>query len=179
MIFTYVCMCSIYKYVWYKHTYIRRSLHQFTSPPSHPAEFYFVSFVCWQSNGNNQQQEQKLNLPPLSASTLTHTRTHSCLCVRCYPLNQLCGSSALLGSFFLSLSLSFRSVITSVAEQETVNVRCLFTFLCLFPAVAVYPWFVVLFPFADNKENSQYMCVWVCTCVRIDLIMHMTDNLFM
>lgn len=116
----------------------------------------------------------------LLAHAHTHARTHVCVSVVALLIS--CVARLLCwGLFSLPLSLSFCSVITSVAEQETVNVPCLFTFLCLFPAVAVYPWFVVSFPFADNKENSQYVCVcvWVCTCVRIDLIMHMTDNLFM
>lgn len=108
----YMQICVIWTYI---HTYI----HQFTFPPSHPAEFYFVSFVCWQSNGNNQQQEKKLNLPPLSAKTRrhTHTHTHSCLCVRCYPLNQLCGSSALLGSFF-SPSLSLFALLLLLLQSK-------------------------------------------------------------
>lgn len=63
-------------------------------------------------------------------------------------------------------------------EQETVNVRALSNSLALIlllfvssnvQAVAVYPWFVVSFPFAcqivaDNKESSMYACV--CKCER-------------
>lgn len=164
-----MCDINIHRY---------RNLHQFTSAPSHPAGFYFVSAVCWQSNGNKQQQEQKFNLPTLSAKTRTHTHTHSCLCVRCCPLNQLCDSSALLGSFFsLFLSLSFCSVITSVAEQETVNARCLFTSLSFSRCSCVS--LICRFISFCRQQREFLVGVWVYTCVRIDLIMHMTDNLFM
>lgn len=96
----------------------------------------------------------------------THTRTHVCVSVVALLIScvaRLLGWGLFSPSFSLSLSLC--SVITSVAEQETVNARSLFTSLSLTPAVAGYPWFVVSFPFADNKENSQ--CVFACVSVHL------------
>lgn len=174
MIFTYVCMCSIYKYVWYKHTYIRRSLHQFTSPPSHPAEFYFVSFVCWQSNGNNQQQEQKLNLPPLSASTHTHTRTHSCLCVRCCPLNQLCGSSALLGSFFLSLSLFLFALLLLLLQSKK-----LLMYPVSSPFSVSFPLLLCILDLSFHfllQTTKRILSMCVCVCVSVHLCAYWFNN---
>lgn len=55
---------------------------------------------------------------PHSLLAHAHTHTHSCLCVRCCPLNQLCGSSALVGSFFLSLSLFLFALLLLLLQSK-------------------------------------------------------------
>lgn len=101
-IYILVCMYSICKYVWYKHTYIHTEVFISLLPLLHILLSFtlLALFVDSQMATTNNKKRSWTCPHSLLRHADTHTHMHSCLCVRCYPLNQLCGSSALLGSFF-------------------------------------------------------------------------------
>lgn len=142
----YICTYSICKYVWFKHTYIHTEVFISSLPLLHILLSFtlLALFVDSQMATTNNKKRSWTCPHSLLRHADTHTHTRTLVCVSVVTLLISCVARLLCwGLFSLPISLSFCSVITSVAEQETVNARCFFTSLCLFPAVAVYPWFVV------------------------------------